>query len=213
MSNSALILDLAADLRPVRRRSMAREALLLLGLAVVEALLIVALGLLRPDMARMASSPYLLWKIGSLALLAAITSTTALRSLSPPDSPRRGLVVALGAVGVAMLAGGFVASAADTHRGFFDRLAPAHGLLCAVSIIVLALPLLAALGLAMRRAAPVHHRASALAAGLAAGTSGALVFTLCCPMNDPLYIVVWYAAGCTAVAALSRWLLPRRFRL
>jgi hypothetical protein len=213
MSNSALILDLAADLQPVRRRSMAREALALLALAAAEALLIVALGLLRPDMGQIAGSPYMAWKVGSLAILAVITGTAAVRSFSPPASPRRGLTIALAAAGLAIATGTIVASTADSHRGLLARLMPAHGLLCAVSIIVLALPLLAALGLAMRRAAPTDHRASALAAGLAAGITGALVFTLCCPMNDPLYIVVWYCVGCAVVAALGRWLLPRRFRL
>jgi len=52
-----------------------------------------------------------------------------------------------------------------------------------------------------------------LTAGLAASLCGALIFTACCPMNDPLYIVVWYSAGIGAVTAAARWLLPRRFRL
>jgi hypothetical protein len=72
---------------------------------------------------------------------------------------------------------------------------------------------MAMLALLMRRAAPAHPNASALASGLAASTCGALIFAFCCPMNDPLYIVVWYSAGCAAVTAMARWLLPRRFRL
>ncbi|MBU3079214.1 NrsF family protein [Sphingomonas quercus] len=213
MSNDALILNLAAGLTPVRRRSMTREALLLLAVAVVEGALIVAAGLMRPDMAQMIGSSFMTWKIGSLAILAGLSCTVAMRSFSPHRSPRRGLRLAVGVAGLAVTVGAFLAFTADIQQPLIARVSPARGMLCAVSIIVLALPLLAVLRAMMRRAAPVFPQSSAFAAGLAAGTSGALVFTLCCPMNDPLYVLIWYCVGCTAVAALGRWLLPRHFRL
>lgn len=213
MSNDALILDLAASLTPVRRRSAWRETLLLLALAAAELALILGFGAMRPDMGRMVGSPYMLWKMGSLAVLAGVTCAVAIRSFAPTASPRRGLRIALGLAAVAMMGGALVTSAADGGRPLLDRLSPGQGVLCLASIVVLALPLMAMLAVLMRRAAPAHPEASALAAGLAAGTCAALVFTACCPMNDPLYIVVWYGAGCAAVAAASRWLLPRRFRL
>lgn len=192
---------------------MAREALLLAALAAVEALLIAALGLVRPDMGRMIGSAAMTWKMGSLALLVGIACLVAMRSFSPPGTPRRGLRLLAGAFGAVAIAGTLVASGAADGQPLSARIAPAHGILCAVSIVVLAMPWLALLGALMRRAAPVRPGPSALAAGLAAGMGGALVFTLCCPMNDPLYILVWYLAGCAAVAALGRWLLPQRFRL
>jgi hypothetical protein len=65
----------------------------------------------------------------------------------------------------------------------------------------------------MRRAAPTHPADSALASGIAASTCGAFIFAFCCPMNDPLYITVWYAVACAVVTAVARWLLPRRFLL
>ncbi len=212
-SNDALILDLAARLAPVKRHSALRDGLWLLALAAVEILFILAAGAMRPDMGRMILSPYMIWKIGSLALLAGMSCTVAMRSFAPPVLPRRGLRIAFGLAGLAMIGGLFLASSADSSRSLLDRLAPAQGLLCAVSIIVLSLPMLAMLAVLMRRAAPVHPNQSALAAGFAASICGALVFTICCPMNDPLYIVVWYSGGVAVVAALARWLLPRRFRL
>jgi hypothetical protein len=213
MSNDSLILDLAANLKPVKPRNILREAMLLLALAGAEAALILGLGAMRPDMGAMVASSYMAWKIGSFALLAGVTCTVAMRSFSPPASPRRGLMLALGLIGATMIGGAFVASAADSGRSLLDRISPVQGMLCVTSIIVLALPLLAMLGVAMRRAAPTHPESSALAAGVAAGSCAALVFTLCCPMNDPLYILVWYCTGCAAIAAFSRWLLPRHFRL
>ena len=213
MSNDALILDLAAGLAPVKRRSALRDGLWLLALAAIEAILLFSVGAIRPDMGRVILSSFMAWKIGSLALLAGLSCTVAMRSFAPPALPRRGLRIVLGVAGLAMIGGLFLASSVDRGRSLLDRLAPVHGLLCAVSIIVLSLPMMAMLAVLMRRAAPVHPGQSAVASGFAASTCGALVFTICCPMNDPLYIVVWYSAGVAFVTALTRWLLPRRFRL
>ena len=211
MSNDALILDLAANLTPVKRRSLLRETVLLLALAAAELALFLGLGAMRRDMGMMIGSAYMIWRIGSLAILAGISGTVAVRSFSPLASPRRGLMLALALAGVAVIAGAFVGFPAD--RPLLDRVAPANGILCAVSIILLSLPMMATLSILMRRAAPTHPEGSALAAGLAAGTCGAFIFAFCCPMNDPLYTVLWYFAGCATVTAAARWLLPRHYRL
>jgi hypothetical protein len=213
MSNDALILDLATNLAPVRRRSMARETLMLAALGATELALVLGLGAMRHDMGMMIGSAYMLWRMGSLAILAGISCTVAIRSFAPTASPRRGVMLVFLLTVLAMVGGAFVGTAADSGRALLDRISPANGLLCAVSIVVLAVPVMAMLGILMRRAAPAHPEGSALASGLAAGTVGALIFAFCCPMNDPLYIVVWYGTGCAAVTAIARWLLPRRYRL
>jgi hypothetical protein len=213
MSNDALILDLVADLAPVRRRSMWRDMLWLFALAALELALLVMAGAMRPDMARMIVSPAMIWKIASLAILAGVSCAAALRSFAPPAPSGRGIMAAIGVAGLTVIGALFVTPSADGGRSLLERLSPAHGLLCAVSIVVLALPLIAMLAVLMRRAAPVRPARSALAAGLAASTCGALVFTICCPMNDPLYIIAWYSAGIAVVTGAARWLLPRRFRL
>ncbi|WP_404712246.1 NrsF family protein [Sphingomonas sp. MMS24-J13] len=212
-STDALILDLSANLAPVRRRHALREGALLLALGTTELVLFLAIGLMRPDMGRMIASPYMLWKLGSLAILAGIGCMVAIRSFSPIARPRRGLVIALSLAGAAAIGGAFVAPPGEIGPTLLDRLAPIHGILCAACIIVLSLPMMAMLAVLMRNAAPTHPRDSALASGFAAGTCGAFVFAFCCPINDPLYIVVWYSVGCATVAAAARWLLPRHFRL
>jgi hypothetical protein len=213
MSNDALILDLSASLAPVRRRNVSREAVLLILLGTVELALILGLGLMRPDMGRVIGSTYMLWKQGTLAVLAGISCTVAVRSYSPTVAPRRGLALAAALAVVAMIAGVMIGPEAESGNILLDRLSPVHGLLCATSIIVLSLPIMAMLAVLMRRAAPAYPKGSALASGLAAGSCGALIFAFCCPVNDPLYVVVWYFAGCAAVAVTARWLLPRHFRL
>jgi hypothetical protein len=213
MSSDALILDLVTDLAPVKRRSRAREAAMLFALGAAELALFLGFGAMRPDMGNKIGSAYMLWRLGSLVLLAGVACWVAIRSFAPPASPRHGLRAVAALAGLAMIASAFVGSAADSHRSLLDRISPAQGVICAALIVVLALPVMAMLAVLMRRAAPVHPEASALTSGLAAGVCGALIFAFCCPMNDPLYVVVWYSVGTLAVAALARWLLPRRFRL
>ncbi|WP_420136913.1 NrsF family protein [Sphingomonas sp.] len=212
-SIDALISTLSADLAPIRRRSMWREALLLLALAGAELAIILGAGIMRPDMGRMILSAPMMWKMGSLMLLAGVTCALAMRSLAPPSRSHHGMMVAAVLGVLAIFAGLAVTSAAEHAQPILERLAPMHGARCAAAIIVLSLPMMAALAVVMRRAAPVHPKESALACGLAASTCGALVFTACCPMNDPLYIIVWYSVAIAIVAAMARWLLPRRFRL
>lgn len=211
MSNNALIMELSANLDPVKRRSMLRDAALLLALGAVELALLLGLNLMRPDMGAMIGSPYMLWKLGGLASLAVISGATAISSFSPPKSPRRGLAITLGLAVLTMIAGAFLGS--GTEGSLLERLSPIHGIICSLAIIVLSLPMMAMMAVLMRRAAPSHPERSAVVAGLAASTWAALAFAFCCPVNDPLYVIVWYSAACAVVTSASRWLLPRGFRL
>lgn len=213
MLSDALILDLSANLAPVRRRRPAREGALLLALGGGELALLLGLGLMRPDMGSMIATPYMLWKLCGLALLALVACMGAIRSFAPTVRPRPGLLVTLGLAMAMMIAGAFVAP--DHHAGqtLLTRLAPLQGMACATSIVVLSLPIMAMLSVLMHRGAPTHPQGSAIASGLAASTLGAFIFAFCCRVNDPLYIAVWYSVACAAVTIIARWLLPRRFRL
>jgi hypothetical protein len=213
MSNEALIFDLSSALPPVRRRSMVREGALVFALCGAELALSLTLGVMRPDMNHMAGSPYLVWRVGSLGLLAATACVLAVRSFTPTARPPRGLMLACALAAVAIGGGACVTPDGMSDQTLLDRIDPASGMVCATSIFVLSLPVLALLGSLMRRAAPTQPRLSALASGIAAGACGAFVFAFCCPFNDPLYVVVWYSIGCAAVAGVARWRLLRRFRL
>jgi hypothetical protein len=213
MSNESLIADLSSDLTPVQRRSMLREGGLVLALGTAELMLFLGLGVMRPDMSHMAGSPFLMWRVGSLGLLAVIACVLAIRSFSPTAHPRPGLMLASAVAVAAIVGGAFVTPDGASARALLDRINPTSGILCATWIFALSLPIVALLGALMRRAAPTQPRLSALASGIAAGACGAFVFAFCCPFNDPLYVVVWYSIGCAAVTAVARWCLPRRFRL
>lgn len=213
MLNESLIADLSSDLAPVKRRSMLREGGLVLALGAAELALFLGLGVMRSDMSHMAGSPFLMWRVGSLGLLAVVACVLAIRSFSPMAQPRRGLMLACALVVTAIVGGVFVTPDGASERALLERISPASGMQCAIWIFVLSLPIVALLGALMRRAAPTQPRLSALSSGIAAGACGAFVFAFCCPFNDPLYVVVWYTVGCAAVVAAARWGLPRRFRL
>ncbi|WP_206244323.1 NrsF family protein [Novosphingobium terrae] len=213
MLSDALILDLSANLAPVRRRRPSREIALLLALGGGELALLLGLGLMRPDMGRMIATPYMLWKLCGLALLAGAACIGAIRSFAPTVRPRAGLMVVFALAVAMMIAGAFVTPGHYGGQTWLDRLAPLQGMLCSTSIVVLSLPLMAMLSVLMHRGAPTHPQGSALASGLAAITLGAFIFAFCCRVNDPLYIAVWYSVACAVVTSMARWLLPRRFRL
>lgn len=213
MSNETLIAELSSNLSPVKRRNMLREGGLVLVLGAVELALFLALGMMRSDMHHMGGSPFLIWRVGSLGFIAVVACLLAIRSYSPTAQPRRGVTLACALAVAAIAAGAFVVPDGVADRSLIDRINPASGIVCAISIFVLSLPVVALLGALMRRAAPTQPRLSALASGIAAGACGAFVFAFCCPFNDPLYVVVWYSVGCAAVAAAARWRLPRHFRL
>ena len=170
-------------------------------------------GAVRPDMGRVILSPFMAWKIGSLAVLAVASCVVAMRSFTPGTSSRRGLALLSILAALTLIGGAFVGNAADSSRPLVERLAPAHGILCVTSIVVLALPVVALFAALMRRGAPARPVRSAWVAGVAASTCGALIFTACCPVNDPLYIAVWYSVAIALVTVAARWLLPRRFQL
>lgn len=213
MSNESLIADLSSDLAPVRRRSMLREGGLVVALGAAELALFLGLGVMRPDMHDMAGSPFLMWRVGSLGLLAVVACVLAIRSFSPTARPRPGLMLACVLAVVAIAGGAFVMPDGVSERALLARINPSSGIVCAAWIFMLSLPIVALLGALMRRAAPTQPRLSAFASGIAGGACGAFVFAFCCPFNDPLYVVVWYTIGCVAVTTVARWCLPRRFRL
>ncbi|OUJ14688.1 NrsF family protein [Acetobacter sp. DsW_063] len=208
MSTDPLIGRLTAELQPVRRQSPRRAALILALLCVVEIVVLLSLGWMRPDMPRAMGMPSFWWKTASLTVIMVIGATTTLRSLNPTRSPRPGLR-ALGYVVLAALAAGWVIDAAQVGPiVLWRRLDPVHGLRCARKIIELSLPVALALGVIVRRGASVDPRGTAWAAGSAAAAWGALAFVMACPFDDPLYVAVWYSLGCGVVSLVTRLALP-----
>jgi len=212
MRTDFLVDRLSQELRPVRRRSIAREVLLLLLLAVVEVAVFLGMGFMRPDMPTAMKAPSFWWKLTSMGLIAALGAGVAILSVDPVRSPRRGLRWILICL-VAIFASGWLIDASG--NGLADlvrRLDWQQGLQCVWKMIVLSIPPAVGLGVLMRRGAPTDRAGTALAAGLSSAAWGAFVFVFACPSDDPLYIAVWYTVGCSIVTISGRILLARLSR-
>ncbi len=209
MRTESLVDRLSKDLRPVRRRNMAREALLLLLLAAVEVAAFLGMGFMRPDMPVAMEAPSFWWKLTSMGLIAVLGAGVAILSGDPVRSPRRGLCWILLCI-VAIFASGWLIDAAG--NGWADllrRLDWTQGVQCVWKMVVLSIPPAVALGILIRRAAPTDRAGTALAAALSSAAWGAFVFVFACPSDDPLYIAVWYTVGCSIVTILGRAILIR----
>ncbi len=205
---------LVADLLPVRPRQWTHEAALLLGLVAIEIMLFIVLDGVRPDMVQALATPIFWWKSGSLALLAGLAIAAVLVSLDPAMTRNRSLSrLWLGlAVSLALGLGWLIDAGASDGMTLLARLDWREGLDCLFHIMILSLPLVAALTLIMRRGAATQPGRTALAAGLAAAGLGAFIFAFHCPHDDPLYVMVWYGGGILLIGLTGRLLLPRLSR-
>lgn len=200
-----LLLDrLSEGLRPVRPRSMRRQALLLLFLVGVEITAFLGLGFMRPDMPVAMETPSFWWKLTSMGLIATLGSGIALLSTDPSRSPRRGLRWMVVCIALILATGWLVDAAGGGLTTLLDRLDWRHGLQCVWKMVALSVPPAIALGVLVRRGAPVDRSGTALAAGLASAAWGAFVFVFACPSDDALYIAVWYSVGCGIVTVIAR---------
>ena len=72
MRSEFLVERLSRNLRPVRPRSVFREALLLLVIGIVEVAALLGLGFMRPDMPAAMEAPSFWWKLTSMGLIAVL---------------------------------------------------------------------------------------------------------------------------------------------
>ena len=212
MQTDSLIDRLARNLRPVRTRSIRREALLLLFLGAVEVGLFLGMGFMRPDMPVAMEAPSFWWKLTSLGIIAVLGASVALLSADPVRSPRRGLCWILICIALIFGSGWIIDAASDGVAGLVRRLDWSQGLQCVWKMVVLSVPPAIGLGWLIRRGAPTDRSGTALAAGLSSAAWGAFVFVFACPSDDPLYIAVWYTIGCSIVILLGRAILMRLSR-
>lgn len=83
---------------------------------------------------------------------------------------------------------------------------------CPWRVAALSVPALAAAVWALRGLAPTRPRWAGFAAGLFAGSLGALGYALYCPELSPLFVLVWYTAGMLIPAGLGALLGPSLLR-
>ena len=208
MQHDQLVDRLAGDLKPVRRRSVQSESLILAMLCGIELGLFLAVGMMRPDMPDAMDLPSFWWKLGSLGLIALIGASAAIISFNPTESPRRGLRSLVAIFALCLAIGWVIDASQNGSPTLATRLDWHEGVRCVCQMVLLSIPAAIALGLLMRRGAPTDLSGTSLASGVAAAGWGAFVFVFACQHDDPLYIAVWYTVGCGLVILFARLLLP-----
>jgi hypothetical protein len=208
MLDSDIVDQLVGDLKPVRSRSITREGILLASVAALEVALCVGLGSTRSNLLMAMTLTTFWWKTLGLGLLAFAGGVLAIRAFNPENSPRRGLRWLLALVGTTIGVGFVLGAVPSNAHSLGEQLNWRQGVQCMLTMAALALPAIAGLGILMRRGAPTDRKGTAIAVGAAGAAWGALVFVLHCPHDDPLYVIVWYSAGCSLVVLLARLVLP-----
>jgi len=212
MKTDALIAMLARGNAGVAPHAVERRlgATVAVGLALT---LLAVLATLRPraDIAAAAQLPMFWWKL-AVPLVLVVLSFAAARRLACPGQ-RAGPAAAIGAALLALLwavAGADVASSPAASR---PGLVLGHTALpCVVLIALLALPVLAALFVALRSLAPTRLPAAGAAAGALAGGIAAAAYAVHCNEMALPFVAVWYVLGMAIPAGLGALLAPRWLR-
>jgi hypothetical protein len=208
MASDDFLDGLVGDLKPVRRRDARFEALAFAGLCAIELALWLISGHVRPGLMYVAeTTPTFWWKTASAAALATLGAATAIGSLDPTRSPRRGLVTLVVLVATFFFVGALLAlNAGLANLG--GRLDWTDGLTCVAKVALLSAPPAVVFGLLLRRGAPTEIRGTALAAGVGGAAWAVFVYFFACPHDDPVYILVWYPIACAASTLAARLALP-----
>jgi hypothetical protein len=203
-----LIDRLGGDLPPTGAHTPQRRLLLaaLVGAAVALILVLTWLGR-RPDLGQAIGTGFFWTKAAYTAGLGLAGFLAIDRLSRPAGSPRRGVALALLALGVlVLLGGGELLGAAPQERAamWLGR----SWRICPANILFLSLPMLALTLVAVRTLAPTRLAQVGAAAGLFSGGVAATVYGLHCPEATAAFVATWYSLGVVLTAALGAILGP-----
>lgn len=208
MKTETLIETLAADLRPAPARQVSRRiaVVAVLGVIVAFTLVVWRLGL-RADLMPAVHGP-MFWIKAAYAGALGLGGFLALERLArPAGAGRVGLVLA-GAVLLVLVGVGVVqliVAPTEARKALWLGQSSQR---CPVYILMLALPVLAAALLTVRRFAPTRLALAGGAAGLFAGGVAAAAYGLHCPETSVAFVATWYTLGVALSAGLGAALGP-----
>lgn len=192
--------------RAVAARRLAPVAVLGAGASVLLALLL--FGSI-PGALYATPAPWI--KLGYAASLGLAAAWLTAR-LSRPAARLRVPTQVLAGVCAAMAALGLVAFIATPPAERSDALWGHSWSTCPWNVLALSLPALAGALWAVRGLAPTRARAAGFAAGLFAGSLGALGYALSCQELAPTFVALWYSLGIAMSGLLGAMLGPRVLR-
>ena len=211
MQTDDLIAHLSGDLPPIRHGTVTRILLggILLGLIGSAAVMVFVLHP-RHDLADAMTSFGMWTKLAYTLALTAFAFGIVERAGRPgAGMARPALLLALPVLAIALLSMiQMRAPGADPHAlvmGHTSRV-------CAMLVVMTALPTLAATFWALRQLAPTRLGLAGAGAGLFAGAAGAFVYCFHCPEAAAPFIAVWYSLGVALTTAIGGFLGPRVLR-
>jgi hypothetical protein len=212
MQTETLTAMLALNLEPVTPTRAARRYVLgITGGALVALLLVGGILHVNPALNHEAAQRAF-WVRELYCAVLGVLSVIALARLARPGD-RLALCPAGMAVVVLLmwiLGAAVLLSAASQSR--VHLLLGTTSSVCPFLIAFLAVPLFAALVWILKDLAPTRLRLTGATAGFAAGSLGALIYTLHCPELAPPFIGTWYLLGMLIPAGIGALLGPRLLR-
>ena len=212
MKTEDLVALLSTRVEPVDAAHGRRRFLLAAGVGSAIAVALVLRGLkLNPGLGQAILVP-MFWVREAFCAALAGAGMMGLARLARPGR-RLGIVPA--AVVIPVVAMWLLAMAVLTAASPPDRLALIVGRtarVCPFLIALLAVPSFIAFIWLLRGLAPTRLRLAGAAAGFAAGSIGALAYSLHCPEFAAPFIAAWYLLGMAIPTVIGAWLGPRLLR-
>jgi hypothetical protein len=202
MRTDDLIADLSGRLEPVAPGALMRmlATAAVLGLVCSAILMLWMLGL-RHDIARAIMSFGMWTKLVYTFAIAGFGFGLVARAGRPgADIARPARFLALPVLAIALLAAAQLAAPGADMRG----LVMGHSSrVCAIRVILIALPTLAATFWALKRMAPTRLTLAGIGAGLFAGAVGGFVYSFHCTESSAPFIGIWYSLGIVLTAGIG----------
>jgi hypothetical protein len=212
MKTDDLIRALAADREPAGPAPGTALALSgALGL-VLSALLFAWLVPLRPHLGEaMRTFPFVLKPI-EMGILVVVSAIAVVR-LARPGAPLGRTLFAAAIVPAIMAAAVAIELMQVPRTEWLVRLAGQHWYMCVLNMVLLSLPMLAALLFGLRYGAPTRPALAGAGAGLLSGAVAASLYIAHCPDDSPLFVAAWFTLaiaiatgiGTLAGSRLLRW--------
>jgi hypothetical protein len=211
MKTDDLIRALAADSRPAGPKPAIALALAVAcGFAVSAVLFAIWVGL-RPHLGSAMMSPVFMLKPLEMGLLVIAAVVIVLRLVQPGQSPRGALLVAAAAPAIMVAALAYELMMVP-HSEWLVRLAGVHWYVCVMNMVLLALPMLAAILFGLRYGAPTRPALAGAAAGLLAGALSATLYISHCPDDSPIFVAAWFTLAIAIATAIGALLGARVLR-
>lgn len=210
MRTDQLIRAMAADTRRTPPVAAVLPAALALAMLAVAAAFLPAMGM-RPDFAAAMTRAAVMVKQAVPALLALGGLGAAVRLSRPGEGPG-GWLLPIAAVPALLLVAVAVEMTLLPPPEWMPAMMGQSHRQCLFFIATMSLPLLAVVLWALRRGASTRPALSGALAGLLSGGAAALVYSIHCTEDNPLFYAVWYLLAILAATALGALLGPRVLR-